>query len=119
MTKTAKAKHKTKAQFIKDLSSAVKERWGKVTPEWLTVLELIGCEYDNYVAAQRIVEEEGLIVNGRFGRCMNPALQISQRAITQINKLLHEYGLTPLSISKAKRPTDDGDDADIIKNLIQ
>lgn len=66
----------------------------------------------NYQRATKIVDTEGVLVEGRRdGMVTNPAVRVQRDAAQQIRMLAGELGLTPASRTrlKAEETSDDGD----------
>ena len=66
---------------------------------------------------QRLLNEEGLVVEGKLGAKGHPAAQIQHRAQSQMRQYAAELGLTPVSRSRAavvdRAESDDWSDMDL------
>jgi P27 family predicted phage terminase small subunit len=105
------------------LAREAKAEWRRVVPE-LERLRLLSrvtrasltayCEtWEVFVAATRLVHEQGLTIEAKQGRLANPAVGIARSAGAELRRWAIEYGLTPASEQKVKpAEVEDGDDFD-------
>jgi len=89
--------------------------WDRITPELarLGVVTLVDraalatyCQaWARYVEAERIIAEEGIVVEGHRGvAAKNPATTVARQAAETMLALSREFGLTPLSRSRLNLP---------------
>ena len=114
---------KRNENFIKNIIDCLIERWGEIQPEWQDQLQILNSQYDLYLKSLDDIDRLGMTITARNGAIsLNPAVKAQNQSFNAILKLLHEFGLTPISMSKAKRPKDEGEDKekdnDIIRQLI-
>jgi P27 family predicted phage terminase small subunit len=70
---------------------------GVMVPDDRYALELLCGYYDIWRAAQRSINEQGVLIDGQRGLVKNPALQIAREAGHGLRAMLAEFGLTPQS----------------------
>jgi P27 family predicted phage terminase small subunit len=67
----------------------------------LSVLASYCCAFAQIQQCQRLLNCEGLVVEGKLGSKGHPAAQIMHRAQSQMRQYAAELGLTPVSRSRA------------------
>lgn len=103
------------------------EVWGFLAP----VLFPIGCltksdasllamyceAWDDFFAARKIIEEEGMtIFNGKGGKSVHPAVKVKNQAIARIKQIGGEFGLSPSSrVGLNLSPAQEVDDLEAFK----
>ncbi len=107
------------------LSDDARAVWRRTSKQLDAMGILYACDEDvlvayvnavvNYQKATRIVEETGLLVEGRHsGFVVNPAVRVQRDSATLIRQLASELGLTPSSRSRlsveGEIASDDADD---------
>jgi P27 family predicted phage terminase small subunit len=72
------------------------------------------CEaVSRHAAASKMVQAEGILVEGRNGLLVkNPAVQVARDAEATIKSFAQEFGLTPSARTRIKVDRADGDDLD-------
>jgi len=72
------------------------------------------CEaVSRHAAASKMVQAEGILVEGRNGLLVkNPAVQVARDAEATIKSFAQEFGLTPSARTRIKVDRTDGDDLD-------
>ena len=104
--------------FITEVEKFLVKKYGDIQPHWEGQIELLAINYDIFIQAQEKVNEEGLLVQNRFGGFeRHPLLSVIRDAHIQINKAIHEFGLSPSALSKIKESSTD-EEEDVIKGLI-
>jgi P27 family predicted phage terminase small subunit len=93
------------------LSDAAKAEWRRVLPLLmersilsradLSVLASYCAAFGQVQDCQKILNDEGLVVEGKLGTKGHPAAQIQHRAQSQMRQYAAELGLTPVSRSRA------------------
>lgn len=103
------------------LSDDAKRVWRRTTKQLETMGLLYEADQDiivayanavvNYERATRIVDEQGVLVEGRRdGQVSNPAVRVQRDCAQLIRQFASELGLTPSSRSRLTVREDDGDD---------
>jgi P27 family predicted phage terminase small subunit len=104
------------------LSAEAKAEWRRVLPE-LSRLDLVKeqdraalaayCEaWATFVAATRVVQEEGLVINAKQGKLAHPCVAIARNAGREMRSWAAHFGLTPSTEQAlARSGGDDGEDA--------
>lgn len=104
------------------LDREAKAEWRRIVPE-LERLELVKAPsrsslaamcvaWSQFVTATRILDAEGLIVEGLHGSRAHPALAIQQSASSALRQWAAEFGLTAASETKVRSKAPAKDDPD-------
>ena len=102
------------------LSAEAKAEWRRVMPE-LSRLDLVKeqdraalaayCEaWATFVAATRVVQEEGLVINAKQGKLAHPCVAIARNAGREMRSWAAHFGLTPSTEQALARGGGDGGD---------
>ena len=94
------------------LGGEARAEWERIAPELerlglltgVDVVALAGycANWATVIEAERILGEEGVVIDGRQGLRMNPAQTIRNQAYTALHRFIVEFGLSPASRSRIK-----------------
>lgn len=105
-------------KFMVDVERFLKKKYNEIQPQWEGQLQLLATNYDLFVKSKEQVDEDGLLVQNRYGGWeKHPLLVTIKDSNNQVIKIIHEFGLSPSSDSKIKETSSD-DDLSIISGLI-
>ena len=99
------------AKYINAVRKYLKEKYGKVSPEWEQPLEILADNLELYQQCKESIKNDGLLLvakNGAYTK--NPLIKVQLDAQVQITKFLSEFGLTPKAQSRIVLNNDDEDD---------
>lgn len=115
MTKNNDYSTKT-LKYLQSVRKYLKEKYGKVAPEWEQPLELLGDNLELYQQCKDSIKNDGLLLMAKNGSyTKNPLIKVQLDAQIQITKLINEFGLSPKSASKINLVDEDDDE---LKELI-
>ena len=98
-------------KYLTNVRKYLKEKYGKVSPEWEQPLEILADNLELYQLCKESIKNDGLLLvakNGAYTK--NPLIKVQLDAQVQITKFLSEFGLTPKAQSKIVLNNDDEDD---------
>lgn len=99
------------AKYINAVKKYLKEKYGKVNPEWEQPLEILADNLELYQQCKESIKKDGLMLIAKNGcATKNPLIKVQLDAQVQITKFLSEFGLTPKAQSKIVLNNDDEDD---------
>lgn len=101
----------TTVKYLTNVRKYLKEKYGKVSPEWEQPLEILADNLELYQQCKESIKKDGLMLvakNGAMTR--NPLIKTQMDAQIQITKLLAEFGLTPRAQSKIALNNDEDDE---------
>ncbi|MEE3419430.1 MAG: phage terminase small subunit P27 family [Methanosphaera sp.] len=101
----------TTVKYLTNVRKYLKEKYGKVSPEWEQPLEILADNLELYQQCKESIKNDGLLLvakNGAYTK--NPLIKVQLDAQVQITKFLSEFGLTPKAQSKIVLNNDDEDD---------
>lgn len=99
------------AKYINAVRKYLKEKFGKVAPEWEQPLEILADNLELYKQCKESIKNDGLMLTARNGSATkNPLIKVQLDAQIQITKLINEFGLSPRSASKINLVDDDDDE---------
>lgn len=98
-------------KYINAVKKYLKEKYGKVSPEWEQPLEILSDNLELYQQCKESIKKDGLMLIARNGAATkNPLIKVQLDAQIQITKLIAEFGLSPKAQSKIVLNNDDEDD---------
>jgi P27 family predicted phage terminase small subunit len=101
----------TTQKYLNSVRRYLKEKFGKVNPEWEQPLEILGDNLELYQDCKQSIKNDGLLLMAKNGAyTKNPLIKVMMDAQIQITKLISEFGLSPKSASKINIINDDDDD---------
>jgi len=98
-------------KYLTNVRKYLKEKYGKVSPEWEQPLEILADNLELYQQCKESIKNDGLLLvakNGAFTK--NSLIKVMFDAQIQITKFISEFGLTPKAQSKIQLNNDDEDD---------
>ena len=99
------------AKYINAVKKYLKEKYGKVAPEWEQPLEILADNLELYQQCKESIKKDGLLLvakNGAFTK--NSLIKVMFDAQIQITKIIQEFGLSPKSASKINLVDEDDDE---------
>ena len=99
------------AKYINAVKKYLKEKYGKVSPEWEQPLEILADNLELYQQCKESIKKDGLLLvakNGAFTK--NSLIKVMFDAQIQITKIIQEFGLSPKSASKINLVDEDDDE---------
>lgn len=100
----------TTVKYLTNVRRYLKEKYGKVSPEWEQPLEILADNLELYQLCKESIKKDGLLLvakNGAYTK--NPLIKVQLDAQVQITKLIAEFGLSPRSASKINLVEEDDD----------
>lgn len=100
----------TTVKYLTNVRKYLKEKYGKVSPEWEQPLEILADNLELYQQCKESIKNDGLLLvakNGAFTK--NSLIKVMFDAQIQITKIIQEFGLTPKSASKINLVEEDDD----------
>lgn len=98
------------AKYINAVKKYLKEKFGKVAPEWEQPLMILADNLELYQQCKESIKNDGLMLTARNGAATkNSLIKVMFDAQIQITKIFQEFGLTPRSASKINLVDDDDD----------
>lgn len=100
----------TTVKYIANVRKYLKEKYGKVSPEWKQPLEILADNLELYQQCKESIKNDGLLLvakNGAYTK--NSLIKVMFDAQIQITKIIQEFGLTPRSASKINIVEEDND----------
>jgi P27 family predicted phage terminase small subunit len=98
-------------KYISNVKKYLKEKYGKVSPEWEQPLEILADNLELYQQCRESIKKDGLMLlakNGAYTK--SPLIKVMFDAQIQITKFISEFGLTPKAQSRIVLNNDDEDD---------
>lgn len=98
-------------KYISAVKKFLKEKYGKVAPEWEQSLILLADNIQMYQDCKEEIKQTGLMVVAKNGcYTKSPLLKVLIDCQVQITKLVQEFGLSPRSQAKINLVDDDNDE---------
>lgn len=100
----------TTVKYLTNVRKYLKEKYGKVSPEWEQPLEILADNLELYQQCKESIKNDGLLLvakNGAYTK--NALIKVMFDAQIQITKFISEFGLTPKSASKINLVEEDDD----------
>lgn len=100
----------TTVKYLTNVRKYLKEKYGKVSPEWEQPLEILADNLELYQQCKESIKNDGLLLvakNGAYTK--NSLIKVMFDAQIQITKIIQEFGLTPKSASKINLVEEDDD----------
>lgn len=104
------------------LTGAAREMWDQVVPELQRLkllkpidqaaLAALCLTWERLCEAQRIVDKDGMVIEGERGPVKNPAVLILEAASKELRAWSSEFGLTPSAEGRLGLSVPDGDGDD-------
>lgn len=97
-------------KYLTNVRKYLKEKYGKVSPEWEQPLEILADNLELYQQCKESIKNDGLLLvakNGAYTK--NALIKVMFDAQIQITKTIQEFGLTPKSASKINLVEEDDD----------
>jgi len=111
----------------KHFDSIARDEWNRVTPLLLdlgliTALDLAPLAgyclaFSRWVKAEKEVQREGILIEGRQGPVKNPAVMLAEHSLEQIRRFCIEFGMTPAARSKVEVNPKSNPEADLHAKL--
>lgn len=107
-------------QFMASVEKYLKQKYGKIEPQWNGQLTMLATNYDLFILAKAQVNKDGMMIPNRFGTLeKHPLLKQITDTNHQIIKMVQEFGLSPNAKGKIKQPKDGKDEEkDLIAELL-
>lgn len=110
MTKNNDYSTKT-LKYLQAVRKYLKEKYGKVAPEWEQPLEILFDNLELYQQCKDSIKNDGLLLMAKNGAyTKNPLIKVQLDAQIQITKLIAEFGLSPKAASKINLADEDDDE---------
>lgn len=117
MKKNKEKYNESTVKYMTAVRKYLKEKYGKLAPEWSKPLELLADNVQMYSDCQDGIDKEGLLMLAKNGAMTkNPLIKVQLDCQIQITKLMQEFGLSPKSSSKINLLPDD--ESDVLKDLL-
>lgn len=101
----------TTVKYLTNVRKYLKEKYGKVSPEWEQPLDILADNLELYQQCKESIKKDGLMLVARNGAATkNPLIKVQLDAQIQITKLVNEFGLSPKSASKINLAEEDDDE---------
>lgn len=107
----------TTQKYLNSVRRYLKEKFGRVNPEWEQPLEILGDNLELYQQCKESIKNDGLLLLAKNGSMTkNPLIKVQLDAQIQITKFISEFGLSPRSASKIT--FNDSDEDETLKELL-
>lgn len=91
-------------------------KYGNISEEWNTTLILMADNLDLYCQCKESIKENGIFDKSTYKK--NPLLSTCKDLQATIIKQIQHLGLTPYASSKIGSLNQEGQDSDLLKNLM-
>ena len=82
-------------EYLNAVEAYLIDTYGKIKDSWKPLIQMLGTEYDLYLATQEAIKSNGILIQTNKGMVSNPAVKVSHDSLIQIQKLVQELGISP------------------------